>query len=355
MEDFSITWRVGGTNTTQNIRTEQPVSNSNGTETMRNFLSVSAEKWQTYVPFSCEAKHPCARQSRKELISKSKDPKLPTVEILPLSDWEALGSNAATLRCLISGFFPSDIMVTWEKDGLGVPSSDYVISPVYRYSGSSTYSTSSRLNISITEQDQESTYTCVVKHESSQELLKSNIEHVFGSLSPSRPSAVLLQGPQELVCLAYGFSPAQSISITWFLDGTASLQSYNTSEPHRGPKGKFSIQSRLPLSPSKWLPGEVYTCRVNHSTAIIALNISKPEILEGIVFFDENKQVFVQDVREGNWLMTSTFLLLFFVSLFYGIVVTLIKTKRRGPQETSSATVIPAERRRISGTLLKIF
>ena len=49
------------------------------------------------------------------------------------------------------------------------------------------------------------------------------------------------------------------------------------------------------------------------------------EILEESVLFDENKQVFVQDVGEDNWMMTITFLLLFFVSLFYGILVTVIK------------------------------
>ena len=49
------------------------------------------------------------------------------------------------------------------------------------------------------------------------------------------------------------------------------------------------------------------------------------EILEESVLFDENKQVFVQDVGEDNWMMTITFLLLFFISLFYGILVTLLK------------------------------
>ena len=49
------------------------------------------------------------------------------------------------------------------------------------------------------------------------------------------------------------------------------------------------------------------------------------EILEESVLFDENKQVFVQDMGEDNWMMTITFLLLFFVSLFYGILVTVIK------------------------------
>ncbi|CAL8272990.1 unnamed protein product [Lota lota] len=230
LEDFSITWRVDGINTFQKVHTERLVSHSNGTETMRSFLNISAEIWHANKQISCEAKHPCARQCREEHISKSKDPKLPSVEIIQSSDWERLGSNTATLHCLVSGFFPSDIMVAWEKDGFGLPSSDYIISPAYKYPGSSTYSTSSRLNVSLTEWDQESTYTCVVKHESSQELLKSNIEPVF-------------------------------------------------------------------------------------------------EILEENVLFDENKQVFVQDVGEDNWIMTITFLLLFFISLFYGILVTLIKTK----------------------------
>lgn len=95
------------------------------------------------------------------------------------------------------------------------------------------------------------------------------------SVSPSQPSAVLQQGPHELVCLAYGFSTA-SINITWLSHGATQLQSYNTSEPYTDPKGKFSIESRLPLAPFEWLPGQIYTCRVSHSTISIALNLSKP-------------------------------------------------------------------------------
>lgn len=211
VEDFSITWRVGGINTSHGVDTKRPVKHSNGTETKISYLTVPAETWQRNVQFSCEAKHPCAKHRREEHISKSKgsmthesqvksshsskithvshplsiflslEPlERPSVEVIQSSDWEALGSNTTTLRCLVSGFFPSDIVVTWEKDGLGLPSSDYMVSPAYKYPGSSTYSTSSRLNVSLTEGHQESTYTCVVKHESSQELLKRNIEHVFG-------------------------------------------------------------------------------------------------------------------------------------------------------------------------------
>lgn len=93
------------------------------------------------------------------------------------------------------------------------------------------------------------------------------------SVAYAEPSATLLKGAGELVCLVYGFSPAL-INITWFLDNTTELLDLKTTEPHSGPDGRFSIQSHLHLSQVTGF-NRTITCVVEHFNTTIALNITK--------------------------------------------------------------------------------
>ncbi|XP_036003934.1 uncharacterized protein LOC118556553 [Fundulus heteroclitus] len=327
LSDFSITWKLGGQQSSPgHIRTEKPVSCRNGSETLHTFLSVSAEDWYSNKQVSCEAKHLCANKIYNAHISKNTALYKPVLRIVEPTFTELYRSESVTLTCLVSGFLPSDIIVHWEKNGRQLPASHYINSPSWKEPGTSYFSMRSRLNVTRAE-DNKSTYSCVVVHESSETPVVASISDMFASVTYSKPSAILFEEEDKLVCLVSGFSPP-SINITWFRSETPQLLDYNITEPYLGQDGKFSIQSRLRLAPIDSLPGIVLTCQVTHEGTTLTVNMSKPDTLDHCNFFDTIKDTDVsQDALKETWSMALTFLCFFLFTIIFCLVVLIVKTK----------------------------
>ncbi|XP_036404514.1 uncharacterized protein LOC118791307 [Megalops cyprinoides] len=323
MQNFSITWKVNG-EAGQTHSTTERTQNANGTQTWRSTFTMKARDWHMHKNVSCEARHVCSSKPQLMSLEKARDPKQPSVQILEPSESELAKSSEATIVCLVSNFFPSDIDVYWELNKQKLPESRYSSSPALRYSGKSSYSMHSKLLVPKS-QWKDGEYSCVVRHESSKSPLRHTISNVFASVIPSPPQATLLRSSTELVCLVYGFSPS-AINVSWILSDDTQLVEQNTTAASRGPDGRFTIRSHM--RPSFWKPGVTYSCRVEHVTTTLLLNISQQEVIREDDYFDENTHDMSSvESAEEIWNTARTFLILFLIAVLYSSFVTLVKVK----------------------------
>nr|ABV02014.1 immunoglobulin lambda light chain variable region [Notamacropus eugenii] len=86
----------------------------------------------------------------------------PTVNVFAPSQ-EELDTKKATLVCLLNGFYPSTVEVSWTKDGS--PVSQGVNTATSSRQSDNKYSTSSFLSLSADQWLSANTYTCKVSHD----------------------------------------------------------------------------------------------------------------------------------------------------------------------------------------------
>uniref|UniRef100_A0A8C7YHT6 Ig-like domain-containing protein n=1 Tax=Oryzias sinensis TaxID=183150 RepID=A0A8C7YHT6_9TELE len=268
---LNFSW-TQGPNSLENI-TQYPSILKNDRYLGISQVQVSRQDWDAKKTFQCAATHELKRRTAyiikpRKFVSKSLifvnklmipavfgfNPPSIHVEI-PSFKTVMMTNSDVKARCFIHNV---DAKLVWLMDGKQ-PSTDRV----NEFSNKTTLI--SELTVPSSSWKNLKLLKCKVQHHC---FSAEKTVEISASVTHSEPSAVLLQGSNELVCLVFGFSPA-SINITWIADGSTELWNYNNSHPHRGPDGKFSIQSFLRLSPADSLPGVTITCRVTHGNTTL--------------------------------------------------------------------------------------
>nr|XP_008111299.1 PREDICTED: T-cell surface glycoprotein CD8 beta chain isoform X6 [Anolis carolinensis] len=96
-----------------------------------------------------------------KLKVKQRDDAAPSASIFPPSQ-EQLKTNSATMVCLVTGFYPSDLNVAWKADGKAVTGDVQTSSAASE--ADKTYKLSSTLTLSRDEYNSHDTYDCEVTH-----------------------------------------------------------------------------------------------------------------------------------------------------------------------------------------------
>nr|AFM86174.1 immunoglobulin light chain [Callorhinchus milii] len=92
-----------------------------------------------------------------------KNPRGPSVTVLPPSPDQITAKSKATLVCLVNDFIPGAVEVEWTVDGSA--RSEGVETSAIKQQADNTYSVSSYLTLPTSEWESHDLYSCVVKHQ----------------------------------------------------------------------------------------------------------------------------------------------------------------------------------------------
>ncbi|KAM7074424.1 uncharacterized protein J5F26_017392 [Ciconia maguari] len=237
--------------------------------------------------YACSVAHPPSSTAVTKEVKACEGPVTPVppeVKVLyTTSCSRKMGEESVELLCLISGFTPATVEVEWLVDGLpGLLTATQ--KPPSREEGATTYSSSSRTNVSRDDWLEGKTFTCQVKHPASHSVVQDHARHCSGMANPNLSNIVLYVLPPnvadlyitrkpKLRCLATNLPSDSGFQLSWVKEkpGVLNPDFLDLQEQFNG---TYTATSALTISTQDWEAGERFTCTVKHSDLQLPLNKS---------------------------------------------------------------------------------
>ncbi|XP_067836140.1 immunoglobulin gamma-1 heavy chain-like [Heptranchias perlo] len=262
-----ISWEVNGKERSEGIVTQGP-REEGSQRTVVSRLRTSAMEWASGVEYVCSAQGPSSSSPvSKRTRSAKVEPKSPTVRLLPPPAQETKSKNTATLECMITGFYPDLIHVSWEKDGSPISSNTSAAPTALEQAR--TFSARHYLTVSTEEWKKGSVFTCTVSHPPTNSTTSQEVKDVQDqcldtgiSVTLSKPSfeEIWRNRTATIICeVLHG--DLEGVRVTWQVDGKEREDGVKTQGPERN-GDKERISSRLTVPAAEWESGVEYLCLV---------------------------------------------------------------------------------------------
>ncbi|XP_072410671.1 uncharacterized protein [Chiloscyllium punctatum] len=254
-----ITWNVNGKQRSEGITTQQ--QKEEGTQyTVISHLQTTAEEWESGVEFVCSAQSGSSSSpTSKRTRSIKVQPKSPKVRLLPPSAQEIKNHSRVTLECVITGFYPDSIQVSWEKDG-SLISSNTRAGPT-ALEQTETFSVRHYLSVSTEEWWKGSVFTCAVSHPPSNFNSRKEVKNVQEmSIFIRNPSIVevWINKTATVECAVVCSDPSQ-VQISWEVSGKKRHEVIKTQRLIQ--EGILpTVISQLQTSVEEWESGVDFVC-----------------------------------------------------------------------------------------------
>nr|AAN33012.1 immunoglobulin A heavy chain [Tachyglossus aculeatus] len=195
-----------------------------------------------------------------------------TPTVFPLSAYQSNSEDPVSIGCLVTGYFPEPVEVTWNnqnKDG----STARTFPAVLESSGY--YVLSSLLVLPADQCPESKAYQCKVNHYGSSRTANVDCKRknpgvcpdpcptVSVSLLPPSLDSLFLDKGANLTCELTGVANVQGANFSWSAPPSV------TAKPVRGPavrdgQGKYTITSTLEVCTDEWMQGHSFSCTVTH-------------------------------------------------------------------------------------------
>ncbi|XP_072410659.1 uncharacterized protein [Chiloscyllium punctatum] len=254
-----ITWNVNGKQRSEGITTQQ--QKEEGTQyTVISHLQTTAEEWESGVEFVCSAQSGSSSSpTSKRTRSIKVQPKSPKVRLLPPSAQEIKNHSRVTLECVITGFYPDSIQVSWEKDGSLISSNTRA--GLTALEQTETFSVRHYLSVSTEEWWKGSVFTCAVSHPPSNFNSRKEVKNVQEmSIFIRNPSIVeiWINKTATVECAVVCSDPSQ-VQISWEVSGKKRHEVIKTQRLIQ--EGSLpTVISQLQTSVEEWESGVDFVC-----------------------------------------------------------------------------------------------